>query len=258
MTGVDGCTYKHFAMKTKDSFNNVSALSNDAAVGDLIAPAAVSDLGSSCVSTTALLLSLTSPGDDGNSGTATEYDVRYSQSTINAGNFGAATQVSGEPAPQPAGTYQEIIVTGLTRCRTYYFAMKTRDEFCNWSDLSNVFSVQTLCSGNGTCGGSSPVLIADSRADVGLAQPVPDPASDFTRLSFGFSPAQAGIPYTLAAYDISGRRVRTIMSGVAAAGGLAVNWDLHSDSNGALSPGIYFVRLNVGSDQYVRQVMIAR
>jgi hypothetical protein len=252
---ADGCAYKHFAMKTIDHFNKVSARSNDAAVPDLIAPAAVSDLGSSCVSTTALLLSLTSPGDDG---TATAYDVRYSQSAITAANFGSATQVSGLPAPAAAGTYQEIVVTGLTRCRTYCFAMKTRDAFCNWSDLSNVYSTRMLCSGTGTCGGASPVQIANSNVGIGLARPFPNPASGFTRLTFGFSPAHVGMPYTLAAYDLNGRLVRTIASGVAVAGGLAADWDLHSDSNGAVRPGMYFVRLNVGSDRYTRQVMVAR
>ena len=58
-------------------------------------------------------LSWTAPGDDGATGTATTYDVRYSTSTINDGNWAAATQTTGEPAPQVASSAETFTVTGL-------------------------------------------------------------------------------------------------------------------------------------------------
>src|SRR5437867_2838852 len=85
----------------------------------------------------------TASGDDGATGTATSYDIRYSTSAITASNWSAATQPTGEPAPAAAGTAQTYTITGLTPSRTYYIAMKTTDDAGNISVLSNVPSGTT-------------------------------------------------------------------------------------------------------------------
>jgi hypothetical protein len=85
-----------------------------------------------------ITLSWTAPGDDSASGTASQYDIRYSTSPITEANWNSATQISGEPTPLPAGQQQTFAVTGLQSNVTYYFAMKTADEVPNWSGLSNV------------------------------------------------------------------------------------------------------------------------
>ncbi len=61
---------------------------------DTTPPAAVSNLSCSNLTTTSVQLNWTAPGDDGNTGTATTYDIRYSTSAITAGNFSSATQVT--------------------------------------------------------------------------------------------------------------------------------------------------------------------
>jgi phosphodiesterase/alkaline phosphatase D-like protein len=88
-------------------------------------------------------LTWTAPGDDGATGTAASYDVRYSTSVINAVNFDAATQAAGEPSPHAAGTPESFLVTGLAPDTQYFFAVKTRDESNNVSNISNVPSVTT-------------------------------------------------------------------------------------------------------------------
>ena len=85
-----------------------------------------------------VLVRWSAPGDDGSAGTATNYDLRVSESPITAGNFNQALQVPGMPAPLPSGTSQRVTVLGLTRGRTYYFAIRTVDNNGNWSVLSNV------------------------------------------------------------------------------------------------------------------------
>jgi len=85
-------------------------------------------------------LSWTAPGDNGATGTATTYDIRYSTSPINDGNFAAATQVAGESSPRTAGSAEFFTVTGLAPATTYYFAIRTADEVPNVSALSNVTS----------------------------------------------------------------------------------------------------------------------
>ncbi|MCD4673347.1 MAG: hypothetical protein K8R77_11855, partial [Anaerolineaceae bacterium] len=78
------------------------------------------------------------PGDDGNTGTATEYLVRYASSAIDSQSaWDAATDVNGEPVPEVAGTAQSMTVSGLTPGQTYYFALRTLDDSGNLSDLSN-------------------------------------------------------------------------------------------------------------------------
>jgi hypothetical protein len=104
---------------------------------DTTPPAAVTNLAAGTPTTSSLTLTWTAPGDDGSTGTATSYDIRYSTSTITDANWASATQVTGEPTPAVAGTNQNMGVSGLSTNTTYYFAMKTADAVPNWSAISN-------------------------------------------------------------------------------------------------------------------------
>ncbi len=92
---------------------------------------------------TTVTLSWTTPGDDGLTGTASQFDLRYSTSAINSGNFSSATRWTAMPTPGSSGSTQSVTVTGLTPNTTYYFAMKTADNVPNWSGISNVVSFTT-------------------------------------------------------------------------------------------------------------------
>jgi hypothetical protein len=108
---------------------------------DVAPPAGVTNLaGSSATNPGGVTLTWTAPGDDGSSGQAAEYDIRYAAAQITETNWDTATQVSGEPKPQTAGSSETFIVPGLSPGSTYYFAIKTRDEVLNESALSNVVS----------------------------------------------------------------------------------------------------------------------
>ncbi|MFH2049543.1 MAG: FG-GAP-like repeat-containing protein, partial [bacterium] len=111
--------------------------------GDNTSPSTITNLSVSTTTSTSINLSWTSPGDDGDQGTATTYDSRYSTSTITSENWSSATQATGEPSPQQAGTTETFTVTGLSQNTTYYFAIKTADEVPNWSGLSNIVSTTT-------------------------------------------------------------------------------------------------------------------
>lgn len=131
-------------------YNNQDSPSTFYAIGteetsgsDSTAPDAVTDLATGTVTSSSVDLSWTAPGDDGATGTATTYDVRYSTSTITEGNWASATQASGEPSPQVAGSGETFTVTGLSATTTYYFAIKTSDEVPNESAISNVPSAAT-------------------------------------------------------------------------------------------------------------------
>jgi len=101
----------------------------------------------------------TAPGDDGEDGRASAYDIRYSTSVITAQSWDAATQATGEPYPQEAGAVETFTIAGLGPAETYYFALKTVDESGNYSAMSNVFSATTS-------------LTLDVEADVIIASPL--------------------------------------------------------------------------------------
>ena len=128
---------------------------------DVTAPAAVTDLIVSSVSGTSVTLQWTAPGDDGNSGTAAKYEVRYSTSSINSSNFASATLAPNAPFPSPAGSVETMTITGLSTGTTYYFRLKARDEAGNVSDLSNQASA-TTSSGVTTVDNFNRALLGDN------------------------------------------------------------------------------------------------
>ena len=111
---------------------------------DTTAPAAVSNLAVSSAGLIRATLTWAATGDDGSSGTARTYDVRYSTSPItDEATWAAATHASAEPRPLPAGAGESFRVNGLAEGTTYYFAMKVRDGVGNESGLSNVATATT-------------------------------------------------------------------------------------------------------------------
>ena len=112
---------------------------------DTTAPAAISDLAISSVETNSAVLTWHAPGDDGTTGTASSYSVRYSTSVLTEANWNSATRfLTAVPTPAVAGTAQSATVSGLTADTTYYFGIKTSDEVPNQSTLSNIPNSKTL------------------------------------------------------------------------------------------------------------------
>lgn len=147
VTGLTPLTTYYFIIKAADEVPNWSGYSNLAVkstTGDTTPPATIADLSITSATGTSLALRWTAPGNNGTTGTAASYDIRYSTSPITTANWGSATQSTGEPAPAVAGTVQTFTVTGLTGSQTYYVAMKATDAAGNVSGLSNVPSGTTL------------------------------------------------------------------------------------------------------------------
>lgn len=115
--------------------------------GDVVAPAAVTDLRAIDEKPTSINLEWTSTGDNGVDGEATRLELRYSTSPITAANFADATLAPNLPAPAPSGVKQAFKVENLNRNTNYYFALKIFDEVNNAGPLSNVTQARTLSSG---------------------------------------------------------------------------------------------------------------
>jgi len=121
----------------------VGAIASGTPVGDLTPPGAVVDLALALISDHTIVLRWTATGDDGTTGQASAYDLRWSNQLITASNFAAATPVGIQPVPAVAGTPQSYVLTGLTLSTNYYFALRVVDESGNWSDLGNVLAATT-------------------------------------------------------------------------------------------------------------------
>ncbi|MBV6395151.1 MAG: hypothetical protein HFACDABA_00722 [Anaerolineales bacterium] len=109
---------------------------------DVIAPAIINTLTATSATGTSygqVNLQWTSVGDDGNTGTAASYQIRYSISIIDTdAKWSTATAVtSGLPTPTSAGSPQTITVSGLAPSLTYYFSIRAVDDGGNLSPLSN-------------------------------------------------------------------------------------------------------------------------
>ncbi len=90
-----------------------------------------------------VVLTWTTPGDDGMVGTASQFDLRYSTSPITGANFAGAARWTSTPVPAVPGTKQTVTVSGLQPATTYYFAIKTGDDVPNWSAISNIMQATT-------------------------------------------------------------------------------------------------------------------
>jgi len=147
VTGLlPGSTY-YFAIKAGDEVPNWSAISNTISRTtlslDAVRPAPVTNLAFADVTESTASIHWNAVGDDGRTGTAASYDVRFSRSRITEANWASAIKASGEPTPKEAGAIQYFTVTGLARETTYFFALKVTDDAGNVSVLSNVIGVTT-------------------------------------------------------------------------------------------------------------------
>jgi formylglycine-generating enzyme required for sulfatase activity len=110
---------------------------------DTTPPAAVSTLTLTGRTSSAITLGWVAPGDDGESGTASSYTIRYSTQSITNDNWHSATAIASPPMPEVAGTQQSVTISSLASATYYYMALKAADEATNWSNLSNVASGST-------------------------------------------------------------------------------------------------------------------
>ncbi|HEY8209953.1 MAG TPA: lamin tail domain-containing protein [Myxococcaceae bacterium] len=138
-TGLSSNTSYCFMLRVFDDAANTS-YSNSLAVQtpDVTPPAATAILAGT-VTGTSIQVQWVAVGDDGITGTATSYEMRYRSGAscpINAGNFGSSTQVSGLGAPAAPTTPESFTITGLTSDTGYCIMLKTNDEAGN-SSFSN-------------------------------------------------------------------------------------------------------------------------
>jgi subtilisin family serine protease len=81
----------------------------------------------------------------------------------------------------------------------------------------------------------------------------PNPSQGSVEIAYGL-PVES--PVSLKIYDLSGRRIRTLVSGREKAGYREVAWDGRADGGGRVPSGVYLYRLTAGSFSAVRKLVI--
>lgn len=83
----------------------------------------------------------------------------------------------------------------------------------------------------------------------------PNPMAGGTRVRFEL--AERG-PVRLAVYDLRGRRIRSLLAGVAEAGEHSVSWDGRSDSGRRVGSGIYWVLMETAGRVFSERLAVVR
>ncbi|UCG68470.1 MAG: fibronectin type III domain-containing protein, partial [Thermoplasmata archaeon] len=143
VTGLDFAKTYWFAIKAFDEVPNYGEISNSPNETtetpiDTTPPAAITDLTASDPTAGSITLIWTATGDNGSTGSATGYIVKYSTSgPIIDANWTSATTYSQSWMPLSAGSTETHVITGLDPDTTYWFAIKAYDETPNYGDISN-------------------------------------------------------------------------------------------------------------------------
>ncbi|HOW28125.1 MAG TPA: fibronectin type III domain-containing protein, partial [Elusimicrobiota bacterium] len=145
LTGLLPGTQYFVAIESVDKAGNPSSLSNvsgnSATSGnDTTAPDSIIDLAAYTGDRPGeIQLLWTAPGDNGMTGTASSYVVKYRTggAITNTAEFNSATTFAQTWEPRPAYEAETQVIDGLVESTTYYFCVKALDEASNPSGLSN-------------------------------------------------------------------------------------------------------------------------
>ncbi len=124
-------------------------------------------------------------------------------------------------------------------------------EGCTTANLSP--EAVLLPSQNGAM--QAKITVPGTPTDVGVAlgQPIPNPFRGSTRFSYRVDRADARVD--IGVFDLSGRRIRSLVSGAQSVGEHQSQWDGRADSGSKVNRGVYFLRALIGNQVRTTQVM---
>ncbi len=110
---------------------------------DFTPPATITDLRVNRSASNTYVLEWTATGDDGSSGAAQQYDIRYGTSPLTVANWQDAWVITQTITPSVAGTAQRLSIPNLPQQGNHYFAINVFDDRIQPSGLSNIVGVIT-------------------------------------------------------------------------------------------------------------------
>ena len=175
------------------------------------------------------------------SGEESSFDV-FAQHVLASGALDPAYPVNGRVVVAlPGEEHQpDIVAAGLEGAIVTW--MDDRDG------NTDVYALQVQVAG--TAG-----VPPSASNELGLLPPSPNPARVSMTLRYAL-PRGAGV--TLAIFDLTGRRIRSLVSESQPAGRHAVDWDLRDEQGRAVSTGVYFAKLEVEHHTLARTLLTVR
>lgn len=95
-------------------------------------------------------------------------------------------------------------------------------------------------------------------AELALAITSPEPARTSMRMQLAIPPSLDGADVEVAAYDVVGRRLRTLERGTARTGRRELVWNLDDATGAPVRMGVYFIGARVGSRLVPQRVVVVR
>ncbi|MCK5038641.1 MAG: S8 family serine peptidase, partial [Thermoplasmata archaeon] len=140
LTGLDMGIEYYFTVIAVDEGGNMGVLSNDDSAivkNDITPPARIDPNASTGFNSTEISLEWTASGDDGMSGTAESFELRYSTSDITTqGEFDAASIYTQTWEPEVGGTIMNYTLTMPAPSTNYYFSLVAIDAAGNSGPIS--------------------------------------------------------------------------------------------------------------------------
>ena len=99
------------------------------------------------------------------------------------------------------------------------------------------------------------VTVSTPGASFALHQNHPNPFNPSTRIDFSLDRA---VRATLAVYDVSGRRVQTLVSRELPAGSHSAEWDGRDLQGRPVASGIYLIRLTAGERSLTQKAVLLK
>ena len=93
------------------------------------------------------------------------------------------------------------------------------------------------------------------RSATHLDQNSPNPFNPTTAIRFTLSEKQT---VTISVYDVNGRLVRTLLSGVRETGSHTVTWDGRDSAGVTVGSGVYFYRLDAGKFSDTKKMVLLK
>ncbi len=175
------------------------------------------------------------------------FDVDPAAATVQplAGTFGGPLSPVGPPVALAPGSALHTAVTGPAPLAVGVIATsRAAAPFVATWDYYDVLPMALV--------GVAP---AGRPAALSLAPPRPNPVTAGALLRFELS---APSRVRLALHDVTGARARTLLDGERGAGRHDLRWDGRDGAGRALPPGMYFLRLEAGTEVRTRRVAVVR
>lgn len=137
----------------------------------------------------------------------------------------------------PVGKETEFTLSELPEFPTIFFAVTAYDHNGNESDYSEELAIEN----------SGPFFI--------LMSNYPNPFNPVTRIPFRLMRSSH---VELAIFDVTGRKVKTLMDGPQDAGMHEASWEGDDDSARAVANGVYFCRLLIGDFCITRKLIMTQ